>query len=95
MLNPLDTPDHSLQAPGSRPRVITFTSIAGAVSVTLFIASEIIVAAAAAVWSIAGYFHLSQPLVVLLTACIGAPAIWGCWKVAKLAFDAETDPANN
>lgn len=76
-------------------RVITFSSIAGAVAVALFVSVELIAAAGAALWSIAGLMHLSQQAAIILAALLGLPTLWAVAKICQLSWAAETDPENN
>ena len=86
--------EFSSPAAASAP-VITFASLLAAVSMTVFIDTEMIAFAAAFVWSVGGLFHLPAPVVWALALAIGLPTAWACWRVAVLVFRAETDPANN
>jgi hypothetical protein len=78
-----------------RTRVLTFASLFGVVSVTVFVDSQLFAAAGALIWAVGGYFSLSVLPFAVLALAIGLPAIWGCIIVAIMAFDAETDPENN
>ena len=49
---------------------------------------------AAAVWSLAGYLHLPAGVTIALAVVLGLPAIWACWKVTKLALEAERGDAD-
>lgn len=79
----------------NRQRVLTFSSLLSVVWATVLIDTLILIIAAATVWAVGGYLRLPLiPFAVLALA--GAVAtIWACVSVAVLAYDAETDPANN
>jgi len=77
------------------PRTLSIAAILAAAFVTLFIVTEILLAAAATVWALAGLFHLHMAAIVVLAVIIGVPAIWGSVVTGMMAFAAETDPENN
>lgn len=76
-------------------RVITPGSLLGFVSVSLFMTTEIIAAAAAAVWSLSGLLHLDSFPTLVLGTLIGVASLYGIVKSTIMAFDAETDSENN
>lgn len=67
----------------------------GIVSITVFISTEIVTAAAAAVWGFGGLLGIGPSGLAALAALAGAPALYAVIKTAQLAFAAETDPQNN
>lgn len=76
-------------------RVINLWSLTGAVSVSLFVCTEIIAAAAVAVWAISGILALGTISTLALGVVVGIPSLYGIVKTCILAFEAETDPENN
>lgn len=76
-------------------RAITFTSLLGFVSVSVFVATESIAAAAAAIWSVSGLFHFGTFGTAILSVIVGIPTLYAIIKSTILAFEAETDPENN
>jgi len=80
----------------TRPlRVITFGSVTAAVSATVLIDTLILTFAFLILWSIGGYLAMSLVPFAVFSLLILGPTVWACVKVAMLAFEAETDPANN
>lgn len=90
----LVSPDSS-QDPATRSRNIHPGAVAGAMAITLFLAAEIYVAAAAAVWGAAGLFHMDSSFALTLYLLALILATLAVVKVAKLAWSSETDPENN
>ncbi|WP_274425670.1 hypothetical protein [Chelativorans sp. YIM 93263] len=76
-------------------RIISFWSVAGAISVATFVSIEIAAAATAAVWALSGVLGLGQFTTVALAVLIGLPSVYAIFIVARLSFLAETDPQNN
>ena len=54
-----------------------------------FVDLQILVVAATSVWALVGYFHLPFLISAVLAVLVGVPALWACWKVARIAVDAE------
>ena len=75
-------------------RVYTIRSITAFVSAAVFLVTEIIVLAAATVWAVSGFFHLGIATTVFLGVLAGLPSLYLGVMATKLAFEAETDPAN-
>lgn len=78
-----------------KQRVINAYSICAAVSVAMFIWSELIAVAGSTFWAIAGFFHLTIFTGIGLALLISVPTIYAAIATAILAFDTETDPENN
>ncbi len=76
-------------------RVVTFGSIAGAAVVTALIGGQLLTVTATFVYSLVVLFHIPPDVGSGLGVAFGALALWGAAVVARLAFEAETDPANN
>ena len=83
------------QGIGRPARVITFSSVVGFVSITILIDTMILTFAYIFLWAMEGLFKLSLLPFAILSLLVLLPSIWACVKIAILAFDAETDPANN
>jgi hypothetical protein len=79
----------------SKTRIITFISILSVISVALLVDVQVISTAVVAVWSLRGILHLGETMTWVLAALAFVPVVWICIKVAFIAYDAETDPANN
>lgn len=78
----------------ARPRVVTLAALAAAFFVTVFIVTEIVLAAAATVWALTGLLHLPLVAVIVLSVVVALPVLWGSVLTGVMAFMAETDPAN-
>jgi len=76
-------------------RVITFSSLLGVVSMTVLVDTLILTFAFVSLWALAGYFNLPLLPFAILSLAVLLPTAWACIKVGIMAFDAETDPANN
>lgn len=76
-------------------RVITFSSIAGAIAVALFVSVELLAAMGAALWSISGLMHLGQTASIILACILAIPTLWAVTKICQYSWAAETDPENN
>lgn len=85
----VDVPD---AAPA--PRIVTFATVAAALGIILLVVPEIWVAAAALVWALGSLLHLDLIVEAAIALLVAVPALWATWQVARMAFDAETDPAN-
>ncbi|GAB4521469.1 MAG: hypothetical protein Tsb0019_22890 [Roseibium sp.] len=80
----------------TRPeRVITIGSLIGIVSATALVDLLILTFAFVALWAVGAYLRMSAVPFAVFSAVILIPTVWACYKVALLAFEAETDPANN
>ena len=67
----------------------------GIAGMFLFVVSQMVVVAGAAVWAVGEYFHFHLIGFALLIALASLPVGFGSWKVLLLAIAAERDPANN
>lgn len=85
--------DLSLPAPSRR--VVSIASLLGVAAVTTLITSQFVTVGAAFVYSLIVLLHLSQTIATALYGLFGAVALWGFVIILRLAYDAETDPANN
>lgn len=91
----------SREAASPRPQAaaarlpLTAGIVFGIAGLFTFLASQIFVIAAAAVWAIGGYLHLGLTGFEVLGGLVGLPAAYVCWQVLRMAIDAERDPANN
>jgi hypothetical protein len=80
----------------TRPvRVITFGSVMAVISATVLIDTLILTFAFLILWSVGGYLAMSLMPFAIFSLLILVPTVWACVRVAMLAFEAETDPANN
>jgi hypothetical protein len=78
-----------------KERVITARSICAAVSVAMFILTELIAVSGSTVWALAGFFHLTVFTGTMLVVLISIPTIYAAIATTILAFETETDPENN
>lgn len=81
--------------PSNEPLPITLPIVVGIIGMVLFILSQMLVVAGAAVWAIGGYFHFHLIGFAVLAALVSLPVGFGSWKVLWMAIEAERDPANN
>jgi len=81
--------------PSNQPLPYTLPIIIGIAGMVLFILSQMLVVAGAAVWAIGGYFHFHLIGFAVLAAIASLPVGFGSWKVLLMAIEAERDPANN
>jgi hypothetical protein len=88
------SPD-SRQNPANPARIINFTTIAGTVAVTVFVATEASAVSFAIVWAISGLAHLMPAMTLILYCCATVAVAVVSAKVAMLAWASETNPANN
>lgn len=73
-------------------RVMNLAVLSGIVIITLFYDIELLIVAAAAVWSISSLLDLPPAASVVFAAMVAIPTLWACIAVAILAWDKETDP---
>jgi len=76
-------------------RVVNAASLFGVLAVTTLITSQFITVGGVLVYSLVVLLHLSQTVATALFGIFGAVALWGFVVILRLAYDAETDPANN
>lgn len=76
-------------------RVVNFRTVWSASALTIFIVSEIAVVAAATVWALSGLLNLGATPTYVLGGVVGAGALYGMVQVARMSFEAETNPENN
>ncbi|HSM42445.1 MAG TPA: hypothetical protein VK862_16970 [Afifellaceae bacterium] len=82
-----------LPKPRSIPvRVMNLAALGGILIVTLFFDSELLIAAAAMVWSLASLLNLPPAVTIAFAALVAIPTLWACVAVAILVYDRETDP---
>jgi|GEM_PF-1290257 len=85
----------SSQPLANQPLPITLPILIGIAGMVLFILSQMLVVAGAAVWAIGGYFHFHLVGFAVLAGLACVPVGFGSWKVLLMAIEAERDPANN
>ena len=79
----------------SSGRVVTFSSIAGVVSLTILVISQIICVDIAASWAIGEWLGMHGTPEYIFGAVMLLPALAMSAWFARLAWDAETSPENN
>lgn len=75
-------------------RVVTLRAVWSATALSVFLATEIAVVTAAAIWALVGLMHLGTTTASILAALIGLPALYAIVVVVTASFRAETDPEN-
>ncbi|PSM18036.1 MULTISPECIES: hypothetical protein [Nitratireductor] len=76
-------------------RVITASSLAGFLAVTILICSQMATVEVVTVYSLASLLHLPATVLTVLSVLVAVPTLWLFFQVARLAFEAETAPENN
>ncbi|MEQ8297422.1 MAG: hypothetical protein RIB55_13175 [Nitratireductor sp.] len=94
MTNENDAPA-TIEADLRRRRVITASSLAGFVAVTILICSQMATVEVVTVYSLASLLHLPATVLTVLSVLVAVPTLWLFAQVARLAFEAETAPENN
>ncbi|MFZ2100311.1 MAG: hypothetical protein WAU86_07085 [Oricola sp.] len=74
---------------------LTASMIIGIAGLFLFLSTQVVVAAGAAIWAAGMALHLGLAGFVILTAIGAVPAGYACWRILVMAISAERDPANN
>ncbi len=75
-------------------RKLNFSQLVGFVAISVFLSTEIVVAAGASVWAFSGLFHLGAIATDVFAVIAGLISLAGIWKVTVLAYEAQTDPDN-
>lgn len=91
----MTTLDTSMLAIPRADRVVTPGSLTGVAVVTALIGSQLITVTAAFLYSLVVLFHIPDGAATVLGVAFGALVLWGLAIIARLAYEAETDPANN
>ncbi|WP_187969729.1 hypothetical protein [Aquibium microcysteis] len=85
--------DQTLSAPSRR--IVTPATLLGMAAVSTLIASQFVTVGGVFVYSLIVLLHLSQTVATVLYGIFGIAALWGIAVILRLAYEAETDPANN
>lgn len=88
------SPSPSPSPSPATPRTVTRATLLTALGTIALVVPEIWVAAIGLAWGLHVIMHLSATADVVLAAAVAVPALWATWWVARLAFEAETDPEN-
>lgn len=75
-------------------RIKTFKTLSRATSAAAFLSVQALICIGTVYWAIAGTLGLSGTGAVILAVMFAAPSAFVLIKVVRMAFDAETDPAN-
>lgn len=89
------TPPSSFTATPPSKTPLTVSIVIGIAGLFLFLASQVCVTTAAAIWAIGGYLHLGLAGFAVLCLVLVPAALYLCWKILVMAIEAERDPANN
>ncbi|RVD47942.1 hypothetical protein EN746_25375 [Mesorhizobium sp. M8A.F.Ca.ET.023.02.2.1] len=72
----------------------TFKSLSRAASAASFLSVQALIGIGTVYWAIAETLYLSRTGALVLGALFALPSAYVLLTVAQMAFDAETDPAN-
>lgn len=75
-------------------RIKTFKSFSRAVSAASFLSVQALICIGTVYWAVAETLGLSGTGAVILAVNFAAPSAFVLVTVVRMAFDAETDPAN-
>ncbi|MEX0408145.1 hypothetical protein ABGN05_21015 [Aquibium sp. LZ166] len=76
-------------------RVVTPGSLIGIAVVTALIGSQLATVTAAFLYSLVVLFHIPDGIATVIGVIFAGLTLWGVAVIARLAYEAETDPANN
>ncbi|WP_256750547.1 hypothetical protein [Mesorhizobium sp. Mes31] len=75
-------------------RIKTFKTLSRAVSAASFLSVQALICIGTVYWAVAETLGLSGTGAVILAVIFAAPSVFALVTVVRMAFDAETDPAN-
>lgn len=75
-------------------RIKTFKTLSRAVSAATFLSVQALICIGTVYWAVAETLGLSAMAALVLGCVFAAPSAFVLFTVARMAFDAETDPAN-
>ena len=75
-------------------RITTFKTLSRAVSAASFLSVQALICIGTVYWAVAETLGLSGTGAVILAVIFAAPSAFALVTVVRMAFDAETDPAN-
>ena len=75
-------------------RIKTFKTLSRAVSAASFLSVQALICIGTVYWAVAETLGLSGTGAVILAVILAAPSAFVLVTVVRMAFDAETDPAN-
>ena len=75
-------------------RIKTFKTLSRAVSAASFLSVQALICIGTVYWAVAETLGLSGTGAVILAVIFAAPSAFALVTVVRMAFDAETDPAN-
>jgi hypothetical protein len=75
-------------------RIKTFKSLSRAASAAAFLSIQALICIGTVYWAVAETLGLSGTGAVILAVIFAAPSAFVLVTVVRMAFDAETDPAN-
>jgi asparagine N-glycosylation enzyme membrane subunit Stt3 len=75
-------------------RIKTFKTLSRATSAAAFLSVQALICIGTVYWAIAETLGLSGTGAVILAVMFAAPSAFALIAVVRMAFDAETDPAN-
>jgi len=75
-------------------RIKTFKSLTRAASAASFLSVQAFICIGTVYWAVAETLYLSGTGALILGALFALPSAYALLTVVRMAFDAETDPAN-
>ncbi|TGQ69283.1 MAG: hypothetical protein E5V49_09505 [Mesorhizobium sp.] len=75
-------------------RIKTFKSLSRAVSAASFLSVQAFICIGTVYWAVAETLYLSGTGALVLGGVFAVPSAFALLAVVRMAFDAETDPAN-
>lgn len=75
-------------------RITTFKTLSRTVSAASFLSVQALICIGTVYWAVAETLGLSGTGAVILAVIFAAPSVFALVTVVRMAFDAETDPAN-
>ncbi|MFA6157983.1 hypothetical protein [Mesorhizobium sp.] len=75
-------------------RIKTFKTLSRAVSAAAFLSVQALICIGTVYWAVAETLGLSAMAALVLGGVFAAPSAFVLFTVVRMAFDAETDPAN-
>ena len=76
-------------------RIVGFGNLLGFVSISVFLVTEIVVTAGAAIWSLSGLLGLGDAGIWVLGAILAVPSLYAIGMVVLLAWEAQTNPEHD
>jgi len=75
-------------------RIKTFKTLTRAASAGLFLSVQVIICIGTVYWAIAETLGMARTAAMVLGTIFAVPSVYAVFLVVRMAFEAETDPAN-